>query len=447
MHIEFHGSSAIVESERTCFTYEQTKVPDALSSPFKTPSTYFVGNYIVHPYGQNNELPIEIRDTVKTNYLAPGLLTKKTQLLWGSGPRLYYNRSSDGVVRKEWTEDNEVQDWLDNFDADNYLLKEAVDYNHLEGNFTKIFLSRSNRVGNPKISKLEHMSPEYARLATKRNGNPKKADTVVEMDYSFKDFNKILDYRDYPMFDYKSPFKHKVSAFYSNLYSFCSDYYTIPDIYGSLEWIKRSTAVPLIFKALSKNSLNVKYHIVSPEEFWNVKRKDLKEQCVNLGKVYKEKYLDEYRENLLRQISEILSGDEAVGRFWHTTKVFSVEGVNLLEHGWEIKPIDQNIKDFIESQIKLSERADNAVASGLNIHGALGNISKNGTANSGSEQLYALKNYLLTGIDIPEMIITKAVNYAIKANWPEKRGLKLGFYHDVPEKESEVSPSNRIANN
>src|SRR5690606_23549844 len=103
------------------------------------------------------------------------------------------------------------------------------------------------------ISRLEHISPEYARLATKRNGNPKKADTVVEMDYTFSDFNKLLEYRDYPIFDYLNPFKHKVSAFYSNLYSFCSDYYSIPDIYGSLEWIRRSTAVPLIFKALSKN--------------------------------------------------------------------------------------------------------------------------------------------------------------------------------------------------
>lgn len=447
MNIEFHGNNAIVEAEKTCFTFEQTKVPQSLGTPFMGTSTYFVGDYIVHPYGQNNELPQEIRDTVKNNYLAPGLLTKKTQLLWGTGPKLYYQKASEGKVRKEWVEDNEVQDWLDSFDAEEYLLKEAVDYNHVEGNFSKIFLARSSRVGKPKISRLEHISPEYARLATKRNGNPKKADTVVEMDYTFSDFNKLLEYRDYPIFDYLNPFKHKVSAFYSNLYSFCSDYYSIPDIYGSLEWIRRSTAVPLIFKALSKNSLNVKYHITSPEEFWNEKRRQLQQQCTDSGKVYKEKYLEEYRRNLLHQISEILSGDEAVGRFWHTTKMFSVEGVNLLEHGWEIKAIDQNIKDFIESQIKLSERADNAVASGLNIHGALGNISKNGTANSGSEQLYALKNYLLTGIDIPEMIITKAINYAIKANWPNKRGLKIGFYHDVPEKESDVSPADRISNN
>jgi hypothetical protein len=43
----------------------------------------------------------------------------------------------------------------------------------------------------------------------------------------------------------------------------------------------------------------------------------------------------------------------------------------------EIKVIDQNIKDFVQAQISISERADHAL-SGLNLHSPLGNVSESG---------------------------------------------------------------------
>lgn len=446
MNIQFEGNSALVQAEKSAFTYEERRVPKQLNNPIVGASTYFVGDYIVHPYGYNNDLPEMIRDVVKRNYLAPGLLTKKTQLVWGVGPKLYTEQISNGQVIKDWKEDNEVQDWLDSFDAEEYLLKCCIDYHHIEGLFTEIVQARSGRVGTPKIAELKHIQPNEARLATTKGSSSKKADTAIITDFNFQDYQKAFDYKIYPLFDFKDPFKHKRSVFYSNLYSFCTDYYTVPDLYGSLEWLRRSTAVPLIFKALSENALNVKYHVISPQAFWEDKRDNLKEECSKRGIAYKESMLQAYKENMLAEISNVLTGDEAVGRFWHTTKTFTVNGTNLIEHGWEIKPIDQNIKDFVESQIKISERADYAVAGGMNVHGALGNISGKGTSDSGSEQLYALKNYMLTGIDIPEMIITKAINYAIKANWPAKK-LKLGFHHNVVEKESDIAPADRIKNN
>src|SRR5690554_586075 len=446
MRIEYEGTSALVQAERSCFTYEERRIPKQLGSPISGVSTYFMGDYIVHPYGYNNDLPELIRDVVKNNYLAPGLLTKKTQLVWGVGPKLYVERIEKGKVIKDWQEDNEIQDWLDAFDFEDYLLKCCVDYHHIEGLFTEIIQARSGRIGKPKIARLEHSQPNYARLATHKNSASKKADSVIITDFNFSNYQKAFDYKVYPLFDYRDPFKHKRSVFYSNQYSFCTEYYTVPDLYGSLEWLRRSTAVPLIFKALSDNSLNVKYHVVSPAEYWDKKAEELMKAASQKGIPYSDKLLVEYRENMLAQISNVLTGDDAVGRFWHTVKSFTTEGASVLEHEWEIKPIDQNIKNFVESQIKISERADYAVAGGMNVHGALGNISGKGTSDSGSEQLYALKNYMLTGIDIPEMIITKAINHAIRANWPSKK-LKLGFHHNVVEKESDINPSDRLKNN
>jgi hypothetical protein len=112
---------------------------------------------------------------------------------------------------------------------------------------------------------------------------------------------------------------------------------------------------------------------------------------------------------------------------------------------WEIIPIDQKVKDFIDSQISIANKADSATTSGLGLHPALSNIMVDGKLASGSEQLYALKLYLATEIDIPELIITKAVNAAIAANWPGK-GLKLGFYHDIVKTEDSVTSSERVKN-
>ena len=111
----------------------------------------------------------------------------------------------------------------------------------------------------------------------------------------------------------------------------------------------------------------------------------------------------------------------------------------------KIKEIKQNIKDFVSSQIQISEHSNRMLSAGVGMHPALGGAGESGRSDSGSEQLYALKNYLITGIDIPEAIVTKAINYALKVNFPEK-DLKIGFYHLAPEKEEDVTPSKRIKN-
>jgi len=230
------------------------------------------------------------------------------------------------------------------------------------------------------------------------------------------------------------------------MYSFCQDYYTVPDIYGSLEWIRRATAIPFILKSFSENSLNIKYHIESPGVFWENKKEQMKEQCVIEKKNFTEKLFTEWRKNFLIKVSEVLSGEDNVGKFIHTESVVQVDGVNLSEMGWKIKVIDQNIKAFIESQIKISDRADRAVSSGVSLHGALGNINESARSNSGSEQLYALKNYLATGISIPEKIVCKPLNYALKANFPTKN-LKIGFYHMVEKAEEEIHSGDRMKEN
>lgn len=452
MNIEYIGRDAIVDTPDVAFTYQVSETPRdfyKLKSESNDldweNSSSLIGDYVVHPYGSNDNLPDIIKETVQTNYIAPGIMKKKTQLIWGLGPQAYREEITDGILKRVYVQDVEIMKWLKSWNYEEYLIKAITDFQHIEGVFSKFELNRGSRVDKPFVSKINHCYPDRTRLATAKDAVYRDATHAIMSDYSFSKTNVLADYKLYALFDFGNPFAHANSILYSNMYSFCTDYYTVPDIYGSLEWLKRSTAVPLIFKALSKNSINLKYHIVSPQKFWDNKRKEIEANCTAAGKVYKPSMLLEYQKSFLEKIGVVLSGDENTGKYLHTTKEITVEGTNLVEHGWEIKVIDQNIKDFVEAQIKISERADHALSSGLNLHSALGNVSESGKSDSGSEQIYALKTFLQTGIDIPEMIIMKAINYALMINFPDK-GLKLGFYHTNPEKEQNISPEKRLIN-
>jgi hypothetical protein len=451
--IEFIGRDAIIQTPQVAFTYQVAENPrdfdklrgNTQSLDWDRDNDYY-GEYLVFRFGIDNDLPSLIKEVIQNNYIAPGLLNRKTELLWGSGPKLYKDVYIDGKPTREWVDDAIIQKWLDTWDYENYLLKACTDYQHVQSVANKFELNKGSRIGKPLINELHIIHPDKGRLASIRASEDNKTPThYIVTDWRLNHISS-MDAKIYPLFDFKNPFSKPNAILYSSKYTFCTDYYTVPEIYGSLEWLNRSTAVPLIFKALSKNSINLKYHIISPQKYWNIKEDEIKENCTKKQIEYKSEMLIEYQTEFLKKMAAVLSGEDNTGKYLHTSKILEVNGTNLLEHGWEIKVIDQNIKDFVEAQIQISQRADRAVASGISLHSALGNMSETGKVDSGSEQVYALISYLNTGIDIQEMIIMKAMNYALKANFPDKN-LKMGFFHNVPEKQQDTTPGNRSINN
>lgn len=449
--IEYVDGGAIVRADKVAFTYAAAETPRELHQLQRretfnwTERQDYIGDYIIYPFGNRNDLPEQIKEVVFNNSLAPGILNKRAQLLWGTGPRLYEEDIVDGKVVRKWTKDPTIQAWLKKWDADKYILECATDYQYQQSCYTKFIQARSGRLGSNFIHSLEHVQPDEARLARLRSATSKKPTHVVVTDYSFSGPHS-MEYEVYKLFDSADPFASANSIFYSNLYSYCMDFYTMPELYGTFEWIRNSTAVPLIIKAFSKHSLHYKFHIESPAGYWEAKKKIIQDNCVKKAIPYKEEMLEELQRHTLDAFSEVLSGVENTGKYLHTIKVVRFEGANLIEEGWTVKFIDQKVREFIDAQVAIADRSDRALSSAIGMHGALSNLSDKGESGSGSEQLYALKTFMATGIAIPEMIVLKAINYAITANFPDS-GLRLGFYHEVPEKEQDVNPKDRMKNN
>lgn len=446
--IEKKGTAGIVSRGASCFTFS---VEDPGFNPREDgPVEHFgwgQGMHIINgvellPYGDRNDLPQLLRDTVYNNPNIPGIMEKKQQLLWGQGPQLYRDTLIDGKPGREWVYDADVQDWLDSFGYKNYLLNIIVDHCFMQGGFHEIVNAKSGRVGKNRVHSLNHLNPLWTRLGRVQDSPVATHAFVSNSHLAYTP----TGYELYPLFDPQEPFRHGRSVCYSRQYSFATDFYAIPTIMGALEWIRRSTAIPMILKALSKFSMNAKYHVTSPAAFWDKKREELQADCIARNEDYTESMLDDYERLLFKSIIETLSGEGNAGKIWHTKDIFAPDGQNLTTLGWKITPIEQNIKEFVDTQISIANKSDSAVSSAVGLHKALAGISAQGSADSGSEQLYAYLMYKLTGVRIPEMLVTDPVNYAIRANFPEKK-IKLGFFHEEAQKQEDQTSKDRIKNN
>lgn len=405
-----------------------------------TKTTVSLGDWEVIPNGRDNDLPLEIQETIFSNHLAPRILTGKQQMLVGQGPMLYEMTVKDDQFIKTPVINQAILDWLQSINYEDTLLTNASEYYYMEGVFEKVFTDRALRLGNSNsIAEIMPMSSVNCRLAYRKGSKLKIPTHVLVGDWSDGAAKK---FDVYPLFDPKNQGVYPVSISYNRLTSFGIGNYTIPDLYGSLEWIKRSSAIPYVIKALTNNSLNIKWHITSPAKYWDKKAEILKINASKENRTYKDQELEDLKNDILKKISDLLSGVDNIGKFWHNEKIIEIVGATQMEHNWEIKPIEQKTKDFVESQLSIAKHSDFATVAGLGFHSALANVGADGKSDSGSEQKYAYQIHNLKETAIPEMIVCKTFNQVIKQKF--NTNIKLGFYRPVIPPDSSVSPSNRF---
>lgn len=400
-----------------------------------------IGDFRIVPYGPNNLLPSVLRSTVDDNNLAPGIIERQLGLLFGQGVFLYQLAFEDGEIKHIWQQDNEIESWLSDWDFMSYIKGITTDYLYLKGFFNAIYLTRGHRLGSaPKISHLEHIPAKNARLewADSRKLSDVKHILVGNFEQNCYD----TGIQSFPVYDRRNPARYPVSAAYNSTYSFSRDFYSVPPYWGALRWIVRGSEIPTIFKYVTDNGLNLAYHVHSPFEYWENKREVIKQMHPEWSEAQVEKRIAELSTQLLEDLTHVLSGKENAGKFFHTVDITDETGAT---HTWKIEAIDQKIKDFVDSQLKIAEASSSAITSGMGLHPSLSNVMVNGKLASGSEMLYAFRLHLLSNVAIAEQAILEQINQAIAFNFP-KKNLRLGFYHQSLKAEEALSSSDRIKN-
>ena len=399
------------------------------------------GSAKIIPYGPYNDIPTFIRDVVGENNLVPGVLNRQLGLLWGQGPQLYVPIYEDGRIVQKWVCNEKIMDWLKSWNYEEFLRGCIIDYLHVGGFFCSHHLAKGHRVGfNKKIARLEHIPAKDARLEWVDSRDIRDVKHIIVGNFE----NRCIDsgIKVYPVYNPANPYKHPVSASYNHLYSFARGFYSLPQFWGSINWIQRGSEIPLIFKYVTENSINLAYHVHSPENYWQRKTDSLRNIHPDWDDAKIEQELSIIVERMLRNMTDVLAGKENAGKMFHTIDFTDDSGER---QSWKIEPIDQKTKDFIEGQLKIEERSTAAITSGMGLHPSLSNIMVNGKLASGSELLYAYKLFLATDVEIASSIILEPINQAIATNFPDSNA-KLGFYHRSVSTEESLSTSQRMKN-
>lgn len=405
------------------------------------PQSY--GNIQIIPFGWQNDIPTFIRDVVDENNLVPGIINRQFGLLWGQGPHLYREEFIDGQISRHWLEDPEISRWLESWDFKSYLRGCLTDYLHLGGFFDAWYLQRGHRIGiTAKIAALEHLPAKNSRLEWPENDGRTLSDVSHIVLGDFENGCVGSGITVYPIVDAKDPARYPAAAAYHRKEPFSRDFYAVSPFWGALRWIIRGSEIPTIFKYVTENGINLAYHVHSPDGYWEMRRQALQRLHEDWTPAQIEAEIGNITKKMLDNMVSVLTGKENAGKLFHSIDIIDDQGNS---HSWKVEPIDQKIKDFVESQLKISEASVSAITSGMGLHPSLSNIMVNGKLASGSEMLYAFKLFLMSDTEMISDILFESVNRAIAFNYSDRK-VKLGFYHQSVKTEESLSASDRLKN-
>lgn len=414
---------------------------------FRTPhwddSPVSVAGVRVVPWGQDNNLPNGIRNLLERNNLGPGILDRKIGLLYGQGPALYRLKLENNERTQEWVEDEEIQEWLESWDYRRYVRSCLVEYTHMNGVFNKYVMGRGRRIGRPWVNRLECLHSAECRLVWPENDSRHLEDVTQ---YLLGDFDSYRSqtFHLFPAFDKWEPTKHPAAVKYHSLRSFGRNMYALLCFFGSVPWLENANDLPEIIRHLNENMIAAAYIVHTPQQYWEDKQAMLKSMHEEWTDDQLAKEMEKLKDQLVNTIADVMAGRENAGKFFTCVDFIDPNGK---EQSWKVEPIEMNIDKYIDAQAKISRIADSSTTSGFGLSPALANIIIDGKSDSGSQMLYALKIFYGADTQIAEDIVLEAINDAIRINFPQKKGIFLGFYRKAINKEDNVSASNRTTNN
>lgn len=396
----------------------------------------------VVPWGADNNLPKNIRRILEKNNLAPGILDRKLGLIYGQGPMLYTLDVQENERVQNWIQDEEIQDWLESWDYRGFIRHMLMEYNHLKGCFVKYHSGKAVRLGKPWIHSLECVPSADCRLVWPKNDS-RNVDDIEDIMVGDFDAYTNPSYKLYPVFDKWHPARHEVAMKYHSMRSFGRNFYSISSFYGSVPWMADANALPEIIAYLNNNMIAAAYIVHVPQGYWQEKRNVIVDKHPDFTEAQITCMLDDVKETLAKQIAEVMAGKNNAGKFFMCVDFIDLDGH---EQSWKIEPIEMNIDKYIDALAKISRIADSSTTSGLGLNPALANIIIDGKGDSGSQMLYALKLFYGADTQIPEDIALEAINDAIRINFPQKKGIFIGLYRKVINKEDNVTAGERATN-
>lgn len=459
-------------------TIDEDKAAFQQKAVVKYGESFHYSDYTVAAHGEYNNLPKEVSKLIRGNAFLPEILKKQVRMLYGQGPYLYREEENDENKRYKVPvseEYPEVWNWLSSWKKnglrqsfDEYIKSVIFEYYYMEGYYDKWIFNRSRRTSGPyPVRGLESLSGIYARLA--KRGHLKTTDWLKDEDcdvilWGRWDYPYRFESVEFSRFDEQNPLRYPVAINYVADKGFDDQIYSVPTYYyGLKEWIRGSNLNPKYVNSYLKNSLNAKLHVLIPDAWIKSKEEALKEICEinkdreqadepliteydgleNIGTVFNYGMLQDLIDEKIRQATNVMTGEgENQGKLFISRKFLTENGIEE----WEFKEIPTKYKEFIESIIDLDKQATRIILAGKGLDPSISNVSNEGIFNNSGSQVFY--NYLvyLDSLRFAEDFVCKDVNNSLRINKLIPEGVKLGLYHNKPERQAEIEPQNRMEN-
>jgi hypothetical protein len=423
--------------------------------------------------GYNDRKCEEIASDIKKNRLLPRLITKQVNMLYGHGPAVYVNKLEGGKLKREWIECPEVMGWLDSWSAHGIetdykeFAKSIIkNFYYFHDFFVKWRFSMGKERGAMAVAGLESVENRLCRLATQ------KRDAATDVVY-YKDFrhiavgkwdNGISTFKIYPKFSVENIQDYRFAAISHHREKSVDDFYGVNETHeGTRSYIRGSNETADYINSFLKNALAAKIHIVIPNAWIESKRNQITRLCdenkkraskgesklkyngIDIGTSFKESVLIQYIQQELRNISQYLSGADNQGKAYAT---YSFKNSSGEEERWKIETVDLKYKEYVDALISYDKRADEVLLSSVGLDSSISSVSKDGViSKSGADAYYNYLIYILS-LTSEDEICSEPFNLALAVNFPDlyAQGMRIGYYREVPSRQEDVSPKDRLNN-
>lgn len=430
-----------------------------------------VAGYQVCCRGANNALVDEVTRDIKQNRLLPRLYSKEINMLYGHGPALFKENIVNGKLKREYYQIPEISDWFNSWQergiessVQEFAKACIKNYYYFRDTFVKWRFSRGKKYGMLPVAGLEILDNKYCRLATDRTD-------VASQLIQYSDFHYIAVGRwSYGLGSYKIYSKFNMSQVnqYTNVAISHHRERSVDEFYGVNEthqgarpYIQGSNVTAKYINSFLKNSIAAKIHVIIPNAWVSSKRAQIAKLCeenklrksknldplkyngLDIGYEYRESILIQYMKLELRKISDYLSGADNQGKAYSTVSFTDNQGH---EQTWKIETIDLKYKEYIEALISYDKRTEEALLSSVGLDAAISAVSKDGIiSKSGSDSYYNYLIYIMS-LTPEDEICAEPLNQVLKVNFPDyyNQGYRIGFYREVPERQEDISPADRL---
>ena len=365
-------------------------------------------------WGADDLLPTHIRTKIEKVSMAQQAIYRLTAMMYGNG--LAYYRNSDLANATDKTKAPrayipKVEQWLQrNRIADQWFMPQLADYRFYMNAFSEFVLSRDRS----QITGLFHKGAEFSRLSMQ---NP----VTVRTEYSLHSYEFPIgvgmhsDIRRLPLYqwDDEEAFLRRLGGYKFSWHSYFHTpgtiYYARPFWLALMRkngWLDVAAAVPEVVNAMMRNQISLKYQILIPESYFEIRHPEWQGYTAEARKVLIDALVD--------TINNSLVGTQNAART--ITTIFKQDVSGNAAGKIEIIPIDDKLKS--DSWVPSSSTADAQVVQGLGLHPSqLGLAPEGGKmgAGSGSDQRESFNT--LTQINtMDQLIVLGPLNFAARYN-------------------------------